>query len=113
MIETKVPGIAAKRVVITDECRKLHGDGGAFNRAALALLSMYNDITHRRSDEEGLNYHLVLTVEDTKGCCCRSYHERTGKHADDCPLKPFAKRPTEVLKKPASPFDDGVTGCGM
>ena len=98
---TKVPGIAAKRVVITDECRKLHGDGGAFNTAALALLSMYNDITHRRGDEKGLNYHLMLTVEDMKGCTCRSYHERTGKHAEACPLsKPPAKRPTEVLKKP-------------
>lgn len=76
MIETKVPGISAKHTVITDECRAVHGDGGAFNRAVLALLSVYNDLTHRRSDEEGLNYHLVLTVEDTT---------------------PPAKRPTEVL----------------
>lgn len=76
MTETKVPGIAAKRVVITDECRAIHGDGGAFNRAALQLLAEYSDVTARRKGEKGLNYHLVLTVEDTK---------------------PPAKRPTEVL----------------
>lgn len=76
MIETRTPGISAKHTVITDECRAIHGDGGAFNKAAIALLSEYNEITRQRGGEEGVNYHLVLTVEDTKRA---------------------SKRPTEVL----------------
>ncbi len=95
MLETKVPGIAAKHAVIQDACREAHGDKGAFHMAALQLLNEYDQITARRGDEKGVNYHLVLTVEDTK---------RSGDPA---------KRPTEVLKRPpASPFGDGRVGCG-
>lgn len=66
MPETNVPGIAAKRVVIQDACRAAHGDGGAFNKAAFTLLAEYDAVVRRRGDEKGVNYHLVLTVEDTK-----------------------------------------------
>ncbi len=105
MTETRTPGISLKHTVITDECRVIHGDGGAFNKAAIALLSEYNAITRQKGDEKGIDYHLVLTVEDTKGRVCRSYHERVDQPpfntAHDRPLsahaKERAKRPTEVL----------------
>ena len=63
---TQVPGANVKHTVITEESRTIHGDGGAFNKAAIALLSEYNAVTQQRGDEKGVNYHLVLTVEDTK-----------------------------------------------
>ncbi len=84
-----VPGIVAKHAVIQDACRDAHGDTGAFHKAAFQLLAEYIQTTAVRGDEKGLDYHLVLTVEDTKkgeACRCRSYFERTGKHAPDCPL---------------------------
>ena len=28
---------------------------------------------------------IVLRIEMGPRCCCRSYHERTGKHVEDCP----------------------------
>ncbi len=115
MIETRVPGISAKHAVITDECRAIHGDGGAFNRAAIALLSEFNAVTQQRGDEKGINYHLVLTVEDTKGCTCHSYHGRTGKHVYQCPMAK-AKRPTEVLpvvKDPAPHLTQAEKDAGF
>jgi hypothetical protein len=81
-----VPGIITMRATITDEDRAKHGNHAAFSRAALKLLDEYDDIMGRRADEKGVNYHLTLTVDDVKGCHCRSYHERTGKHAKVCPL---------------------------
>lgn len=91
MPETTVPGIAAKRVVIEDGCRAVHGDTGAFNKAALTLLSEYDEIVRRRGKEKGVNYHLVLTVEDTKRA------------------KDPRKRPTEILAQhalPVAPLSD-------
>jgi hypothetical protein len=68
MPETRIPGIAAKRVVIEDACREAHGDTGAFNKAALQLLIEYDRLVQLRGEEKGINYHLVLTVEATRGC---------------------------------------------
>ncbi len=67
MLETRIPGTAAFRAVIVDEGRAIHGDGGAFNKAAVRLLAEYDAILQRRGEEKGVNYHLVLVVEDTKG----------------------------------------------
>ena len=112
MHETTVPGINAQHAVITDECRKLHGDIGAFHRAVFELLKEYDATTRGRDDEKGVNYHLTLTVEDTKrsGVPCRGGHMASmpepaqAKDASD-----RAKRPTEVVRKPSG---KGARGDG-
>ena len=66
MHETMIPGVIAKRAVITDESRAAYSDGGAFNRAIMQLLAEYSLVTEFRKSEKGVNYHLTLAVEDTK-----------------------------------------------
>lgn len=124
MAETTVSGVAAKRVVITDECRDMHGDLGAFHKAAFALLNAYNEVTQQRGDEKGVNYHLVLTVDGTRGCgncgndltvapenedpnpcdgCedASNWKPRDGRVVKDSSER--ARRPTERLTKPVAP----------
>lgn len=63
---TKIPGIKAKHAVITDECRVNRGDIGAFGEAQERLMVEYLELMRLRNAEKGVNYHLVLVVEDTK-----------------------------------------------
>lgn len=63
---TKIPGINAKHAIITDECRANRGDLGAFGEASHRLMVEFIELMNQRSDEKGVNYHLVLVVEDTK-----------------------------------------------
>ena len=63
---TKIPGITAKHAIITDQCRANRGDIGAFQVAMEQLRREYDAITRIRTNEPGVNYRLVLVVEDTK-----------------------------------------------
>jgi hypothetical protein len=115
MSESRIPGIIAKHAVIQDVCRDAHGDTGAFHKAAFALLAEYDAIMRQRAVEKGVDYHLALTVHDTKRDKPRGGHVasmpeppqgrviREGHNPEPTPVKDSserARRPTEILKKP-------------
>ena len=61
-----IPGLSAIHCVIGDKCREMHGDAGALDEAFDRIRKQYNDILKNRSTETGVNYRIVLMVEDTK-----------------------------------------------
>lgn len=58
-----VPGMAAEHLVITNNCRRLHGDTGAFDEAVRRARKHYDTICKGRGLEKGLEIHLVLVVQ--------------------------------------------------
>lgn len=61
-----IPGISVIHCVIGDSCREMHGDEGALDEAFSRIRQQYNDIMKFRADEPGVNYRVVMMVEDTK-----------------------------------------------
>lgn len=59
----RIPGIKAKHCLITDNCRKMRGDGGAFNHAVNILRVKYDALLEVRGGEAGVEYNLILSVE--------------------------------------------------
>lgn len=62
-----IPGISVMHCIITDHCRHMHGSEGALDEAFERIKKQYQDVMEHRSRELGVNYHIVFTVEDTKG----------------------------------------------
>jgi len=62
----KLPGIAALHCVITDQCRENRTDYGALEEVIHRLRREYSSILENRKNEKGVNYRVVLLVEDTK-----------------------------------------------
>ena len=56
------PGIKAQHAIVTETCRKNHGDLGAFIEAKQRMERAYFDALNARG-EDGAKYHLVLYVE--------------------------------------------------
>lgn len=59
----EVPGLCALHAIITDNCRKLHGDPGAFDEAMRRIRKQYDLSVAGWSGTTGVKFHLVLTVE--------------------------------------------------
>jgi hypothetical protein len=65
-IQTTIPGIRAKHAVISNTCRETHGNLGALEEAFRRVREEYLGILMNRGSEKGLNFHVVLTLEDEK-----------------------------------------------
>ena len=61
-----IPGSAAKHAIITDACRSGKTDMGAFDEAVERLRQSYVDALEGWRDYEGVNYHLILSIERPK-----------------------------------------------
>ena len=60
-----VPGLTARHAVVSDQCRDIHGDLGAFDEAVERLRETYVEclLGWKRQNIAGVKYHLVLSVE--------------------------------------------------
>ena len=65
MGETRIPGVAAKHVIISDECRKNRTDQGALQEAVRQVSEEYEHLTKGHPVGKRSRMHLVLTVERT------------------------------------------------
>lgn len=65
MSDKQTVKVKANRQMITDNCRGIHGDDGAFDEAVRRLRTTYDDLlrseVHRRGN--GSTLHLTLEVE--------------------------------------------------
>jgi len=59
---SQIPGITAKHAIITPVCRKNRTDYGAFFEAIERLRTEYLECC-KVAENESVNYHLVLSVE--------------------------------------------------
>ncbi len=59
---TTVPGISARHCKISNDCRELHGDDGAFDEAIRRLRKTYDECLPGWKGRE-VSFHVVLTVE--------------------------------------------------
>jgi hypothetical protein len=55
--------IKAKHCIITDNCRELHGEIGAFNEAVKRLRDEYIEIVKGHKQGIGSQIHLTLSIE--------------------------------------------------
>lgn len=63
-MSTVIPGIKAKHVFITDNCRVVQGgDLEAFDEAVRRVRAEYEQCVSKHSRGNDVKFHLVLTVD--------------------------------------------------
>lgn len=60
---TKIPGPKAHHSIISDKCRKIHGDNGALLVAIEDMQRKYHDICENFGAESDVKIHVVMIVE--------------------------------------------------
>ena len=64
-MRTRLPGIKAMHCVVSDNCRRAHGDAEAFDQAVARMKAKYLDVVkaRRQRGDDGVQYHIVLTID--------------------------------------------------
>ncbi len=60
---TKIEGSKAHHNIISDKCREIHGDYGAFKESVDQMETVYNKTCEAFGKESGVKINIVMTVE--------------------------------------------------
>ncbi len=57
------PGMCARHAIVTNNCREMRGDDGAFDEVVQRMRGEYDRVCEGRGREEGLEIHFAMIVQ--------------------------------------------------